>query len=287
MSYDIYTGLLKMYNEFIDTNIKKFSFVYEHDHPEFKALKMKYPIEKVAGTGDDLSKAMNLMNWLASNIYHNNYYDNHIPNNANDLLDYALSNGKEHGLNSRSLSIILTECCLSLGIKARTVYIMPLSPYDLDNHAISSVYIKSLDKWVMLDPTYNCYFIDDNNNFLNLTELRNILSNQGYVNTNDEIFYNDKIQSKDRLRDEYISYIAKNLFYFKTSLKNSYNSEANNTFLYVVPVGFDVKKRQIINVQYRINKQGKDDEMNKRLTEVTKEDILYISIDKLPESPET
>ena len=34
------------------------------------------------------------------------------------------------------------------------------SPYDGDNHVVSEIYDPELGKWVMLDPTTGCYFID-------------------------------------------------------------------------------------------------------------------------------
>lgn len=127
MSINVYCGLLKMFDDFSYSNYDV-NFEYIHDHPKFTELKKKYPIEEVAGNGNDLSKAINLLSWLSKNVYHNGQYNNHIPNNSIDLLDYAYKGGKENGINCRSLSIILTECCLSNRIKSKNcLYITTFS----------------------------------------------------------------------------------------------------------------------------------------------------------------
>jgi hypothetical protein len=44
---------------------------------------------------------------------------------------------------------------------ARMMYIMPFAPYDTDNHVITHVYIKELKKWIILDPTFASYIMDN------------------------------------------------------------------------------------------------------------------------------
>ena len=46
---------------------------------------------------------------------------------------------------------------------------MPYSPYDFDNHVVVEIYDK---KWIMLDPTIDGIFIDENRTPLSLLEIR-------------------------------------------------------------------------------------------------------------------
>ena len=69
-------------------------------------------------------------------------------------------------------SKILVECCLALGIYARHVCIMPYSPYDIGSHVVTEIFDRSLEKWVMLDPTTDGFFIDENKVALSLFEMR-------------------------------------------------------------------------------------------------------------------
>ncbi len=67
---------------------------------------------------------------------------------------------------------------MSLGIYARRVKIMPYSPYDFDNHVVVEIYDK---KWIMLDPTTDGIFIDENRTPLSLLEIREKLANDKFV----------------------------------------------------------------------------------------------------------
>ena len=98
MSYDIYTGLLKAF-PFPTTVNTDVCFTYENNHSKFNELKSKYPIESIAGTGDDLSKAINLLNWVSVHIYHKCDYAGETPRNSLDLLDYAFDKEVENGIN--------------------------------------------------------------------------------------------------------------------------------------------------------------------------------------------
>lgn len=69
MSYDIYTGLLKVFNlpTSDDTDVR---FTYNNNHPKLNELKSIYSIASVTGDGDDLSRAISLLNWVSTHIYH-------------------------------------------------------------------------------------------------------------------------------------------------------------------------------------------------------------------------
>ena len=156
--FDIYSGILFNNQAFADSG-ETAEITYDFTCPEYKALIEKYGIDGIAGEGPAFERGVRLMHWMAPRLTHKGDYDNHVPFNSLDLLEYSLDK-PEQGINCRNKSIILTECCLALGIYARRVYIMPYSPYDGDNHVVSEIYDPELGKWVMLDPTTGCYFID-------------------------------------------------------------------------------------------------------------------------------
>ena len=142
MSYDIYTGLLKAFAlpAVVDGDI---SLICDNSHPDFSRLKSKYPIESIAGEGDDLSKALNLLHWVSEHIYHKGDYAGSVPQNAIDLLAYSYDEGYENGINCVCLAKILAECLLAIGLQARQVFIMPCSPYDGDNHVVTMFTLKN------------------------------------------------------------------------------------------------------------------------------------------------
>lgn len=156
----------------------------------------------------------------------------------------------------------------------------------MDNHVVTNVYIDSINKWIMLDPTYNSYFLDQNENILSPWEARDILANQRAIITNKEIFYNDTDATFDELNKHYIEYMAKDLFYMQTTVKSTYYAERDNTIVYISPRGFDVKRRNIIHVEQRIKQQGNNKDMEKWLINVKKEEVLFINMDAFNKKPE-
>ena len=155
---DVYSGIL-FHNQDFETGNEE-DVIYEFDCPEFNELRTKYNLVKIAGNGSDFARAKRLLHYLAPRLTHSSWYDNHIECNALRLLEYSLSN-PEQGINCLNKSKILVECCMALGIYARRVSIMPFSPYDFDNHVVAEIYDRTLEKWIMLDPTTDGYFIDE------------------------------------------------------------------------------------------------------------------------------
>lgn len=247
--------LLKIYNGIIANNplsnkgISK-KIKYQFNCPEFKTLKGKYSLETIAGKGSDFNKAKRILNYLAPRLYHSGYYDNHIECNALSLLEYSLDN-KEHGINCLNKAKILQECLLALKIYARRVFMMPYSPFDMDNHVVVEIYDRKLQKWIMLDPTTNCYMIDKNNNPLSLMEMREFYGN------NETIVPVEANKRKINFERQYqkhismITYYAKNCFYFLIDEYSSFGDK--DGVLTFAPNSFSFGNWRYQNAKYRLN----------------------------------
>ena len=241
--YNIYTGTLRTFNDFSYNTDGEHLFTYDFNAQGYEKLKERYPIEKVAGNGTELEKALRLMKWCSENVLHNGGTKDveFIPKTSVDILDYACGKGREYGVYCRLQAIVFTECCLALGIKSRILHCLPFSPNDFDSHVVSIVYISDLDKWILLDAGNNRYFVDSQNNILSPMEIRTKLAFDEAIECN--------------MPDEnYKMYMAKNMFYFKSLQYNTYGSDLlkeQNT-LYCIPAGFDVLDREIAYCQYAI-----------------------------------
>lgn len=274
--FDVYTGILKMVDDFYDSGMDiTIRYLLDTDYSELSAA---YKLNDIAGNKSDFDKALNLLNWISSNIYHYGSYDNHVTNTAMELFKYALGKGEKNGINCRSLSIALTECLLAIGIKARTVYIMPFSPYDFDNHVVCEAWIAELDKWVMLDPTYNLY-ATHNNVPLSILELRSLLAQQEEINFNAEANYNRTPINKE----EILTYYAKDLFSFVICDVQGSNSESmsGKRIISITPCGYDVKKSTLANIDFRIKKWGNNEAMQAWRKSAEAEQIIYKGVDIL------
>ena len=242
--FDLYTGALRVFRDFdSNRNIDDCIFSYDFNAPEYEKLKTKYRIDEVAGTGSELEKALRLMEWCSNNVLHNGGTKDveFIPKTSGDILDYAFGKGREYGVYCRLQAIVFTECCLALGIKSRILHCLPFSPNDFDTHVVSMVYISDLKKWVMLDASNNRYFLDPQDNILSPMEIRTKLAFNEHIRCNVP-------------DDNYMTYMAKNMFYFKSLQYNTYGSDLlkNQKTIYCIPAGFDVLDREIAYCQYAI-----------------------------------
>ena len=280
MNFDKNTGILKMLDDFNRPATYKANFTYEHNHPKLIELADSYNLKQIAGGGDDLSKILNLLHWLSANTFHSPDYPGGIPFNALDLLEYTFNKGIESGVNCQCLATILTECYLSIGLKARTTYIMPFNPYDSDNHVVTIVFSEQFNKWIMVDPSYSAYMKNENDLILSPWEAREALANQWLIKINPEYNYNGSTTVEPP--DAYIEYIAKDIFFFfcgekSTFLANPFEPAAAGKLLTLAPLGFDVKKYMIENVKWRIRQYGENEGILNWLRETEKMEINYIS----------
>ena len=260
---DVYSGILFHNQEFESGNVEE--IIYEFDRPEFEELRTKYDLVKIAGKGSDFSRAKRLLHYLAPRLTHSSWYDNHIECNALRLLEYSLDN-PEHGINCLNKSKILVECCMALGIFARRVRIMPFSPYDFDNHVVAEIYDRTLEKWIMLDPTTDGYFIDETKTPLSLLEMRSKFANAEfitYVHSTASLKDIHKLRAK---RMDTNMYICKNLFYFRVEKYSTFGEK--KSYLNFVPLHCSIKRTEQANLKYRIdNLPAEHEAFRKKLEE--------------------
>ena len=251
--FDIYTGLLEAF-PLPTEKINEVNLSYDYNHPKFDTLKRLYPIESVAGDGDDFSKAVNLLKWVSAHNYHNSDFIADIPNNALDFLNYSHDKDSSCGINCKALSTILSECLLSIGIKARRIYIMPCSPYTADNHVVVNAFIKETNKWVMLDPTSTFYVSNEQGEYLSVLELRSHLASQKPIFFSKDAKYNDDIWTAEKA-EEVTTYLSKNLFFVQTPEISGFDAFEipENRTITLCPQGYDPKRVALSNVNYRMS----------------------------------
>lgn len=252
MSYDLYTSLLKMHDAFCSTS-DSVRMTIDMTARGLQVLREQYDLDKIAGTGRDFDRAVRVMDWLTTHVRHNGMCNPEGPRGAKTALEYAFDQ-PERGVNCAWLAATLTECLLSLGLPARTVYIMPFAPYDCDNHVVTEVWAVSSayphGQWVMLDPTCNCFVQDTSGTLLSVFDLRTALADQQEVVFNKELRYNGQPHEPAAHRE----YLAKDLYWFRMAEQSRLGEPAR--YVNVLPEGFDLPRQEVLNVQYRLRVQG-------------------------------
>ena len=221
-------------------------FTYNMSHPKLKELRKKYDLDTITGNGNTFEKTLRLMNWVNKNVAHSsNKPPDFEKENSLVLLDYAY---QKRGVNCLLQSIIFSESCLAMGIKAKPFWLMPQSPQDQEGHTVVIAYIPELKNWIMLDATANTYFTDKKNNALAPWEIRKkLLRNEPLeiiINNKEKIdsMTKEELEKKKALRKEYI---AKNCFYFYTLEKSTFGRENCGKQIYSCPKGFDMTEHNL------------------------------------------
>ena len=275
-------GLLILFDDFdtgLDKNVEPFQ--YCTGDKNLMEIRQKYGVEDVAGNGNELSKVLNLLDWISTSISHKGNITEDIAMNTIALMDYSYQKGKENGINCRMKATVLTEMLLSIGIISRILSLQPLNPNDPDNHVVSQVWLSEKKKWIIVDPTTNSYFMDENGEILNAIELReNIIFGNEIICSPKTSFGGETNNS-----DPYLTYMAKNLFYMHSPVINSFGSEdrEDQKWITLCPKEFNGSKRDEIRfIQIEENlKRGKswNEDMEKRINamknKIKNHDFMY------------
>ena len=276
MNYDLYTSLLKIHDTFrpSDEDVK---LAFDFTSPELAVLREKYGLAAIAGEGDVFAKAVRLMDWLTTHVRHDGSCNPEGPRCAMTALEYGFDQ-TERGVNCAWLATTLTECLLSLGIPARTVFIMPFAPYDGDNHVVTHVWTNS--QWVMLDPTTNSYVRDVEGNLMDVFTLREKLADQQEIVFNAAMRYNGQPYDVTEQRD----YLAKDLFWFQMAEISRYRAATGRT-LVIAPKHYDPKRRDLLNIDYRMRVYGDAEWLHKWRKNVENAEYIYCSIEDALKCP--
>lgn len=179
-----------------------------------------FNLDSVAGSGDEISKILNLLRWVHDAVPHDG--SSYNPRQRNALAMIELCRREKRGVNCRMMAQILNECYLAMGFKSRFVTCLPRN-YVCDCHVITTVYSATLDKWVWVDPTFAAYLTDENGTLLSIAEVRERIRDGREVRLNEDANWNHRVpQTKEHYIDHYM---AKNLYYLVCTDLSMFDNE--------------------------------------------------------------
>lgn len=228
---DHYIKLLQFASYDLQSQNHSLDFIYDRDSKELSYIRTEYELASIAGESNDVSKVLNIMNWLHEKVKHANVAP---PEHCNAI--HILEHAKNNTINTNCyvLATVLNELLLSLDFCSRRVHCRSYDAYDLDSHVVTSVFSPSLNKWIFLDPSWNVYVTDDTGTLLGLLEFRDRLIN------NQPVWVNGNPEATE-WTNFYIGYMAKNLFWFVSPQMSTFNydkSVKDKTNLLLLPDHF-------------------------------------------------
>jgi transglutaminase-like putative cysteine protease len=208
-------GWEKIFNEYktykaIESKLTPFIYVDE-DWENLPQLREKYKLDSIAGSGNEVSKIINLMKWVHKTINYDGNSGEPVDRHANALIE--LSQNEKKALNCWMLSTVLNEVYLAMGFRSRIVSCYPKGDPSITHewHVIVEVFSTRLNKWLWMDPTLETYVKDNKGNLLSIAEVRERLINGLSVFAAPEINVNGE-PVEDGGAGYLYDYMTKNLF---------------------------------------------------------------------------
>lgn len=202
--------------------ISKFTYPPVNDSALIE-IRKTFNLDSVAGTGNEISQIINLLHWAHNTYPHDGSKD--VPQYKNTLELMTMSKKKHQTLDCGTLANVLNKCYLAMGFKSRRVVCLPKDSTDFDCHSINTVYSKTYNKWLWIDPTNDAYVMNERGELLSIAEVRERLINDLPLIVNPDANWNHKISV---IKEEYLyNYMAKNLYAFQCFVTTGGESKSN------------------------------------------------------------
>lgn len=212
-------------------NKANIEFTYKSEgNPDLISLRNKFRLDSIAGTGNGISKYLNILHWVHTTFHHDGTKDAPKSNGTEDLMTKCIKEQKT--MDCGSLATVLNDCYLALGFKSRRIICLPKDSTDFDCHSINTVYSKTHKKWLWMDPTNDAYVMNEHYELLSISEVRDRLVNDKPLKLNSDANWNhiDSIKAEDYI----YNYMAKNLY----ALQCSYDSSGVSKWVVLLPLEY-------------------------------------------------
>ena len=187
-------------------------------------LNEKYNLSDIATADSDFDKAVQVLEWLTKHTYYSGMQMKMLNDDTLEILEYSFDKPFNRAINCRYRAIAFADCLVAVGIKAFPVAMV--SSEFTGSHFTCLVYISEEDKWCSFDPSFGCWFTDEEGELLDIFEIRELfLENKepvvkGYS-------FNGKQENFDVYMNSFLKFCVSNL---STWADNSIDRRSENTF---------------------------------------------------------
>ncbi len=135
-------------------------------------LNEKYNLSDIATAECDFDKTVQILEWLTQHTYYSGMQIKLLKDDTLNILDYSFDKPFTRAINCRYRAIAFADCLVAVGIKAFPVCMV--SSGFSTSHFTCLVYMSETDKWCSFDPSFGCWFTDDEGNLLDIFEIRQL-----------------------------------------------------------------------------------------------------------------
>ena len=163
----------------------------------------------------DRENALAIMAHLTKHTHYCGATRNILPDDGAEISRNSFDLPFEKALNCRSKAIALTDIMNSYGIKALPICTMS---NDKGCHFLVQVWLREENRFIVMDPSFNCTFADEDGIELSVFELRERILNDKSVSINGySVFGTNEL--KDYYYAAFIGDLMENLSTWKTNVR--------------------------------------------------------------------
>ena len=222
-------------------------------------LRKLYDLDAIAGQGPEVERISNLMRWVYRLTGHAN--EPEIPKELTAFNLIHLAKDEHMQINCYMKTVILNEVYLAMGWSSRQTHLLPSEKEEEESHYITSVYSRTLGRWILMDPDFGVYATDGQGAILGIAEIRSRLI-AGRRLTVREIDPSPSLLARawsnaGSFADgtSYLWYLQKNIFKIQCPQRSVFNlsSEPNRVIVELIPDGY----REELLKEPRTDKRGR------------------------------
>jgi hypothetical protein len=236
-----------------------FSYAAPTDE-NLQKLRLTYHLDAVAGGGLETERLINLLRWVYQLTGHAN--EPEIPEERNALNLIPLARDRHVLINCYLKTVILNEVCLAMGFESRQTHLWPAENEDEESHYITSVFSRTLGRWILMDPDFGVYVTDEKGAILGVAEIRSRLV-AGRLLTVRPVVQPPNVLARAWSNVQnfvdgtsYLWYLRKNIFKIDCPRNSQFNqaAEPNRLYFELIPDGYREELLQAPKITPRGNK---------------------------------
>jgi len=221
----------------------KFHYADPSDE-NLRKLRDTYHLDTIAGRGPEIEQIVNLMSWVYRLTGHANEPD--IPEERNALNLIPLARDKHMMMNCYLKTVILNEVYLAMGFESRQTHLLPAEKEDEESHYITSVFCRTLGRWIMMDPDFGVHVTDELGAILGIAEIRKrLIAGKPMEVKPVNLPPNFLARAWSNVQDyidgtSYLWYLSKNIFKVECPQQSLFNlaAEPNRLSFQLIPDGY-------------------------------------------------
>ena len=208
----------KAEREPINTSVKNVASFYEMH----RLLLKKYRLKEIASADNDFDNALLILKWLTENTFYCGIQMHKTKDDSRDILEFSFNKPFSKAINCRLKAIVLSDCLVAVGIKA---YPVCMVSGDFSGcHFTCRVYIRELKKWCAFDTSVGCWFSDENNNPMDIYEIRELFLQNKEPKVH-EYNFNGTTNCLDAYMNGFLKYCISNLTTWQDNSMSGRNSK--------------------------------------------------------------